>query len=205
MSQRKRPREHIFGRWTAIGPAIKRGRTIYWFCQCECGTKKFVTLQSLRNGGSRSCGCLKKDEPHIKHGAARNARHGPGYNVWRSMKRRCLNKKNSEYHLYGGRGIMICARWIDSYSNFIADMGPRPSPTHSIDRINNNGHYTPLNCRWATRTEQNRNRRNTRMIEVGGKTLPLAEACERYGVPYQLAFTRIHYRKWPVAKALGLP
>lgn len=100
------------------------------------------------------------------------------------MRQRCFYKPNKKYALYGGRGITVCERW-NIFENFFEDMGRKPSPRHTLDRYpNNDGNYEPGNCRWATYTEQNRNRRNSRMVEIGYERIPLAEACRRLGVNY---------------------
>lgn len=115
----------------------------------------------------------------------------PLYGTWNQMKQRCQNKNNHKYHLYGRRGIKVCKRWRDSFKAFAEDMGPRPSPEHSIDRIDTDGNYTPNNCRWATRSEQRMNHRDSIHITFNGKTQPLKIWAEAIGVRYATAWKRI--------------
>lgn len=142
----------IFGRLTVIGrdPNGKRGR--FWICRCECGKEALVRVDHLLSGATRSCGCLRQE---------RNSTHGksktPEYRAWLNMKKRCYYQKDGMYHRYGGRGIRVCDRWLNSFDAFYEDMGPKPSEHHSIDRIDPKKNYTPENCRWASRTTQSRN------------------------------------------------
>lgn len=165
---------------------------IKWNCQCDCGNKKVILGASLRDGLTESCGCLQRElfaQRRTIHGQSIPHKQTSEYWAWQSMKRRCLNPKNRYYCNYGGRGIKVCDRWIHSFENFFADVGPKPSPKHTIDRKNNDGNYEPGNVRWATRLEQMANTRRSRMITHGGKTLSLSQWSRELGIPCsRLAF-----------------
>ena len=153
-----------YGRLTIIEevePYIQRnGASNRQFrCSCDCGNEKITLMSSLRNNKCISCGCYQK-EVATKHGKGYHYLYG----CWSDMKQRCYNQKNKHYKDYGGRGIKVCDRWLESFLFFLEDMGERPSGM-SLDRINNNGNYEPLNCRWATNKEQVNNRRNTKSVE----------------------------------------
>lgn len=124
----------------------------------------------------------------IKHGMSYTAE----YRCWLAIKSRCLNPKCDSYARYGAIGVRICARWRNSFENFFADVGRRPSPKHSIDRFpNRNGHYTPTNVRWATVLQQQNNRRNTIFVKVSGKRVSLADACRILGMTRNVVWMRI--------------
>lgn len=152
-----------FGRLTVERFAGIRKKRSYWAVRCECGNAGLATAITLNGGHTRSCGCLLSETNAARNIA--NATHGenghnsPEYRSWTAMKSRCNNPNATKYELWGGRGIEVCARWDASFEAFLEDMGRRPSPRHSLDRINSNGNYEPGNCRWATPEEQNRNRR----------------------------------------------
>lgn len=146
-----------FGRLTVTGEAPIHPYGWAWECLCDCG-KTIVTRKSgVRNGHTTSCGCRQKDvqaKRLYRHGLARSAL----YTTWAGMLQRCYNTKSTAYYLYGRRGITVCERW-KTFENFAADMGERPSPTHSIDRKDNDKGYSPDNCRWATKKQQSQNTR----------------------------------------------
>ncbi len=129
-----------------------------WKFLCDCGKETEKLAIKVIHGHTRSCGCLRKvlfSTLTKTHGLRRTRE----YKSWAALKQRCLNPDDAAFRHYGERGIKVCERWRDSFENFYADMGPRPSPKHSIDRINNDGNYEPGNCRWATASEQVKNRR----------------------------------------------
>jgi len=127
------------------------------------------------------------------------------YHIWQTMKARCYNPNNHKYKRYGGRGIAVCDRWLQSFENFIADMGKRPSTSHSLDRINNDGDYTPQNCRWATPKEQARNTQTNRLITLNGVTRTLVEWREYYGLSVTQLEYRMYHAGWSAEKALTTP
>lgn len=142
----------------------RRHRGRVFLCLCDCGKKTVVTGNMLRVGRTRSCGCLEHDVIAAMV-AARNTSHGlsrhPLYRTWAAMIARCSNPNTTGYKYYGGRGIEVCSRWLgpNGFPNFLADMGEKPGPEYTLDRINVNGHYEPANCRWATWKEQRANQR----------------------------------------------
>lgn len=152
-----------FGLLSAIEKATPRNGQPMYRCLCDCGSEVTVRGYSLEKGTTKSCGCIRKERvlrAHLRHGEARSGKQSAEYKTWSSMKWRCENAEN-----YKNRGIQVCQRWRDSYDNFLSDMGRKPTPSHSIDRIDNNGGYEPSNCRWATRREQSLNTRRNRLVQ----------------------------------------
>lgn len=172
-----------FGQWTTIGrDETPRRASSYWWCKCECGTVKLARSQDLRSGRSTGCGC-KKTEKLTKHGhrsAGGTKRQTIEYSSWVGAIGRCYDQANSNYFRYGGRGIGMCAEWRENFAAFLRDMGPRP-PGTSIDRINNDGDYSPSNCRWATPSEQAKNRRSTRWAIHEGQRVCQKELARKIG------------------------
>ena len=173
-----------FGRLTVLHRVEndKHGKT-RWLCRCVCGTEMARNACHMRKGESLSCGCLQRETnvsaPTV-HGHAKVGRATKEYVAWTNMIARCENTKATRFDAYGGRGITVCDRWRHDFVAFLADMGPRPSSRHTIDRFpDNDGNYEPGNCRWATMKEQGRNKRNNRLVTFNGETLTIAEWGER--------------------------
>lgn len=187
-----------FGRLTVLERASNRGRHVYWTCKCDCGTVKEIRPDGLRNGRVVSCGCYQHDVV-TKHGMWQSAAHG----VWNGMIQRCENPNHHAYSLYGGRGIKVCERWHD-FGAFYADMYPKPSRRHSIDRIDNDGDYEPSNCRWATDKQQGRNRSDNRIISYNGEERCLSEWADKIGMNWTTLWNRLK-RGWSVVEAMETP
>jgi hypothetical protein len=174
-----------------------------WKVRCDCGSVR--TLQKALVVGRKaykSCGCRRREHMSLsirRHGMAASSEHG----IWRAMRARCANPTTTGYDLYGGRGIYVCERW-SVFENFLADMGPRPSKRHSIDRIDNDGPYSPDNCRWATLEEQNRNRRVALYVQTSRGRMHLKDAEAIAGVPYQTIRWRL-LAGWDPEKAVTRP
>ncbi len=196
-----------FGKLTVIRFAGRgdHGRSM-WLCRCSCeaATETVVAANNLKSGTSTSCGCSRKGRtgqtnPCFRHGGI----HSPEYRCWYGMIRRCRDDNDPNWHHYGGRGIKVCDQWQGKkgFANFLADMGPRPSPKHSIDRLNVNGNYEPDNCAWRTWKEQERNRRNNRTLTHRGETLCVSEWAERLGIKPATLYKRLEYG-WSVERTL---
>jgi hypothetical protein len=160
-----------FGRLTVLEEAgrAKDGK-VRWLCVCDDGNKLVVRSDNLRNGKTQSCGCLQQEifadrcsKLNLRHGQARIGKETPEYRAWYSAKARCNNPNKNNFPNYGGRGIKFLFK---SFEEFFAELGPRPSPEHSIDRINNDGNYEPGNVRWATAKEQANNRRDSKDVKA---------------------------------------
>lgn len=196
-----------FGRLTVLGEATRivspsGFAALAAHVRCDCGVEKVVRASDLNAGYTRSCGCLQRELTAVKiadrnrtHGQSGKVRRTPEYYTWHTMKDRCHNAKSKNFPGYGGRGIMVCERWRNSFEAFFSDMGHRPSSAHSIERINNDGNYEPENCRWATRNEQARNRRSSTAVTVGDRTLTVVEWSEETGVDAVIIYQRLK-RGW---------
>jgi hypothetical protein len=212
-----------FGRLTVAAEVFRPGgrKRRYWQCVCGCGTDVVTEQSNLMSGHSTSCGCYHKQRTaarSTRHGAAGRGRHAPEYDIWWAVLARCTNPNQEYFADYGGRGITVCARWRNSYPNFIGDMGSRPKATHSIDRIDNDAGYwcgraecpecgpagRVPNCRWATRRQQSRNTRVSRRLTIGDRTMALVEWAEEKGISASTLRTRLS-AGWPVERAVNAP
>lgn len=183
-----------------------RWRNYKWLCQCDCGKQKIVRSGSLRSGYTQSCGCLQKERcavSHTRHGHKTKEKTSKIYRIWEAILRRCKNPNYHEYKYYGGRGIKVCERW-KKFENFLTDMGKPPTKNHSIDRINNDKDYCLENCRWATKKEQQRNKRNNHLETFNEKTKCIAEWAEEFGIPDGTLRARLKYG-WSIDRALTTP
>lgn len=189
-----------FGRLEVLEPrGMDHARKFMWLVRCECGTEKVVRDNGLRTGNSKSCGCLNREET-----AARNTKYGlgttPESQVWRDMRKRCLNPRDPNYPNYGGRGIKIAPEWEDDFLKFLGDVGYRPDPKETLDRIDNSKGYEPGNVRWVSMKVQQRNKRNSLWVTIGDETKTAAEWSEVYGLDKSTMLSRM--RK---AKEHGIP
>ena len=191
-----------FGRLLVIRRGANNGRHVMWEVACDCGQTKRVRGNRLERGTTRSCGCLAR-ELCSKRARTHGRSHTPEHITWGSMIERCSNRRCRGYRNYGARGISVCERW-KRFEHFYADMGPRPSPSHSIDRIDPAGNYEPGNCRWATNDAQQTNKRTNVRIQFNGRELCVAEWSRVTGIPSSRIFYRIS-KKWPPGEILTVP
>jgi hypothetical protein len=184
-----------FGRLTIVSISTQ-GRRRIADCICACGTRKLIRADHVISGLQKSCGCQKG-------GVTIHGMHNTStYTIWQQMRERCANPKNKSFDRYGGRGISVCARW-ELFENFLADMGERPTGM-SIDRINNDGNYEPSNCRWASISEQANNKRNTVLVQLQGRQMPLSEAIAASGSTVPSNTIRMRLKAgWELSRALA--
>lgn len=179
-----------------------------WLCRCDCGKTSVTSTGKLRSGWTKSCGCFKRDRS-AEVNSVRMTKHGHSrtleYRSWAGMIRRCTNPENKSYPNYGGRGITVCDRWRNSLETFLEDMGPAPSPSHTIERVDNNGDYCPENCIWATRDVQANNKRNVPLIEHCGGWRTLSDLAQASGVQKGTLRARIQRSGWDVDQAMSTP
>jgi hypothetical protein len=187
-----------FGRLTAKYRIIG-GKYSFWFCECSCGQSGEFRQAHLESGSTKSCGCLNR-EIVIARSRTHGMRKSSIYRLWSGMKTRCENPKEKRWKDYGGRGIKVCHRW-QRFEHFLEDMGQPPLGS-SIERRNNNGDYCPANCKWATRSEQGRNKRNNRILEINGERLCTQEWSERTGVKASVIRKRLD-RGWDGRRAVS--
>lgn len=187
-----------FGQLTVVEfSGMTPGRNSTWNCVCDCGRETVVAMPNLKSGHTRSCGCLFKGG-FVTHGLYNEKL--PEYKAWAGARDRCRNPNRKCWKDYGGRGITFAECW-DDFEVFLADVGKRPSPKHSLDRINNNGNYEPGNVRWATKAEQMANARSNHVISFNGESLCLSQWARKQGIHHKTLRTRLR-RGWPVERAL---
>jgi hypothetical protein len=190
----------VFGRLTVIAE-VERAPWGHrrWLSECECGNKSIATQPNLRSGKTLSCGCFHRELTILRnttHGHSFVGSVSPEYSIWLMMKDRCFNPKSKGFKNYGGRGITVCAAWAKNYETFLHDMGERPSPDFSVERIDNSRGYEPANCKWGTRIEQATNTRRNVLVTYAGSLMPFSEAARRAGVSYKSARSR-RDNGWP--------
>jgi ribosomal protein S27E len=191
-----------FGRIVVLSFSHINNRKAFWNCKCDCGNIKIIFGSSLKNGETKSCGCLQKEvtkNRFTKHGL----RHNPIHKVWSGMVQRCTNKNVPHYSYYGGRGITVCDEWL-TVEGFYKDMGERPKGT-TLDRINNELGYFKDNCRWVTSEEQSNNKRSSVKITYKGKTQTLSQWAKEYNMKRETLYGRVTLAKWSIEKAITTP
>jgi hypothetical protein len=172
-------------------------------CRCVCGAIVEVSETNLRSKSGAKCGCAKREKQRVTH-TIHGLNATPEHRIWGGMKNRCENPNNRSFPEYGERGISVCERWM-KFENFLADMGPRQSPRHSVERLDNERHYEPNNCRWATPQKQGNNKRNNRILEHCGRSMTLAMWAREMRLSPDTLERRLNLLKWPVEKALETP
>lgn len=194
------------GRLVCIREASRKSKNVRRFLfRCDCGKEKEIILGSFRSGRVNSCGCISVE--NIRAVTAKMARHlgaKTEYRTWAAMRSRCADPNNQSYALYGERGITVCNRWNDSFAHFLEDMGLRPSAKHSLDRIDNDGPYSPENCRWTTHDVQMRNQRRSRLITAKGRTLNICDWAKELGCTNTVLHSRIK-AGWSDVDAVTVP
>lgn len=181
-----------FGRYEVIERVKNIDSRPHYKCKCDCGNERVVSGKYLRKGLSKSCGCYGAEQRKLastKHGHSSRKGHSREYQAWCNMKLRCYDTKNKQYSDYGGRGISVCDSWLNSFKNFLSDMGLSNGLT--LDRKDVNGNYDPSNCKWSTSTEQSRNKRNNHIVTLNGFNMTLVEASEKMNITYSCLRQRI--------------
>jgi hypothetical protein len=191
-------------RW--LGPRREGAGSVstWWECKCDCGTIKEARGGPLKDGRTTSCGCyIKELLPTVRR--THGARSSPEYGIWTNMKTRCLNPNNPNYKYWGARGIRICQTWVDSFETFYSDMGPRPSPCHSIERRDNEGPYSAANCLWVEQLIQANNKSNNVNVTAFGRTMTVAQWAREVGAVDEFAIHKRLRRGWAPEEAITTP
>jgi hypothetical protein len=194
-----------FGKLVALRFVARRTHQTMWLFRCDCGTEKEIAAGVVKAGSTVSCGCHIREVTRLRstsHGHKSGGAESPEYKSWRSMLDRCEKPSHKSFSGYGGRGVSVCSEWHE-FAAFLRDMGLRPAAGYSLDRINANGNYAPDNCRWATARTQAANRRSSRLVNIDGELVCIAEAGRRLGLGRSKVNARIH-RGWTPEQALEL-
>lgn len=200
-----------FGKLTVLKRCESRNRRSMWLCKCDCGNEVELSRNHLSTGNTKSCGCLRKDaiRKAIAASTKHNGRHTRLYSVWITMKQRCYNNNATDYENYGGRGIVVCETWRDSFEEFkmwAYENGYDENASKGIctlERKDVDGNYEPSNCKWTTMKEQSNNKRNNVFISFNGEIKTVSQLSQEYGVKYITLYNRIK-RGWSIEKALNL-
>ena len=192
-----------YGRLTVLGRVWRlNSNNTFWLCRCDCGNLRIVSVQNLRSGNSQSCGCLQK-ELTANRETVHGMKHTRLYNIWINIRQRCQNSNNPAFKNYGGRGIHMCDEWQQFKPFYEWAMTNGYSEELEIDRINNNGCYSPDNCRWVTRETQANNTRKNHYVTYKGETHTISEWSEIIGISKQTLCSRIN--NWSIERALTTP
>lgn len=198
-----------YNRWSVIGFSRTFKNHSYWVCRCDCGIIRVVERYQITSGRSKSCGCLR-NELYGTHNKKHNLSYNAAYFCWHGMISRCYNEQDPSFERYGGRGITVCDRWHFGKTGryalecFIEDMGERPSPEHTLDRIDNKGNYEPKNVRWATKEQQANNRSCVNLIAYDGKEMSIAQWAKFLNINSHLIRDRMR-RGWDFSSAINIP
>ncbi len=177
-------------------------------CLCDCSNYRTVRASSLLNGHTKSCGCLQKlaaKTANTTHGHCVGYGTSPEYTAWKNMVKRCTVVTYRRYNDYGGRGVTVCDTWLTSFPQFLKDMGLRPSSKHSLERVENSDGYSPENCVWALRRQQDRNKRSNHIVTYRGRTQTVSDWCEELGIKRSVVYNRLNRHKWSPERALETP
>jgi hypothetical protein len=194
-----------FGRLFVFSHDESSKKGVRWWCICECGNKKSIASIGLLSGKIRSCGCLRRENTRkmkLTHGHSVNKKQSPEYRSYLKARSRCHDPKDKQYKDYGARGIFMCDEWRNSFENFIVDMGPKPNPRLTLERIDNEGPYVGWNCKWDTQKHQANNRRSSRLITFQNKTQTQQQWAEELGLNPHTLGARIR-KGWPLERALS--
>jgi hypothetical protein len=190
----------VFGRLTVIGFAGSFGKRKRWFCRCECGSVQIIEASNLLNKTTQSCGCLHRERSSRAHRRHRLSQT-PEYYAWNAMRVRCSSPVIQNY---GAKGIRVCNRWQDDFVAFLNDMGRKPTPGHSLERLDGSRGYEPGNCVWATIFEQNRNTSRNHLLTFNGVTKTMTEWARDRGLATDALRGRLRIG-WPLERALTEP